>query len=155
MRFTDDPRVRHQQTRHVGPVLVDLRTDATRDDGARDVAATARKSLDRTIGKGTIEAGNHAALLVCESSRDGRLGLFREEATVRVEANHLGGIDQRAIEQMRDDQSREIFASACGVARAGTVANAIMDEAERGIEIEFETQIGHDRAVSLGNPIEE
>ena len=139
-----DPRVGHQQTRNVRPVLVDLGLHRRRHHGFRNIGPPAAECFDVTANVRSVVAGNNVAPPAPQPAGQGLEASGLVEASLAVEEDDLDGVDQLGLEQGRDDQAVEVLAAACDVIERGAFGDARLDDIDLVVDGAVDAQLGGD-----------
>ena len=126
----DDAGVGGQEAGHVGPVLVEARIEAAREDGARDVAAAALEQLDGSLNRGPVEPREDEGALALHRILDADGGALEIDGAVMVEDHHVSRVDERESEVVGHDVGREPLAAAHDV-----LGRVLLDVLREGIEL--------------------
>ena len=151
----NNTRIGRIEARDVGPVLVQVGTQALGQDRAGDIAATTVEQLDLALTRRAVETGhNKAALLTVLLHQLG--GAIHAERTVVMERNNRRGIQERQAQVLGHQASGEVLAAAHkllgGVAaRAGALGKGRELLAD-GIG---ELQLVSDIKIALANVLEQ
>ena len=148
-------RIGRIEARDVGPVLVQVGTQALGQDRAGNIAATTVEQLDLALTRRAVETGhNKAALLTVLLHQLG--GAIHAERTVMMERHNRRGVQERQAQVLRHQASGEILATAHEllgrvVARAGALGKGRELLAD-GIG---ELQLVSDIKIALANVLEQ
>ena len=142
--IVDDPRIRHQNAGHIGPVLVHIRMDRLRHDGAGDVRAAPGEGLHRPVRFRAVKARHHGAPAFREPGRERSVGSLPVKAAVLIEQHRFGGVHELKAQIGGHDDSVQILSPGRCVVPACLLPEIPLNGPELLVQAQRELQPGND-----------
>ena len=155
LRILDDPRICHQESGDIRPVLVNVGAYCARDQRARDVrsAAGERDDLSRFPSR-SVKARDHSVLMSGKLLRQGFLRVVEEQSALLVEQDQACCVDKIIAQKSRRQLCRQIFPAACDVVCGAALLHLIHDLIEAALQIDVNVQIHLHREVPVCHDLE-
>ena len=112
LRVVNDPGIRHQESRYVRPVLIDIRFHRPGYERAGDVGASSGERLDAAIDPGSVEARDHCLVAAAEHLLKFLIRPFLHEFAFVIELDDFGCIHEFEPQIGCDQLGVQIFAPA-------------------------------------------
>ena len=138
--IVNDPGICHENTGNVGPVFVHIRIQGRSGQGTGDVGAATGEGLDPAVGHHAVEAGNHRAVALVQSSQSG-IGSLLVHGGVELKLDPVGRVNEVKAQEACHQLGGEIFAPADQlILRNGLGVQPLLQCGKLGFQIQIDVQ---------------
>ena len=110
-RIFDNPRVCHQKSGNIRPVLVKISVNGLCHKRSGDIRSSSGKGGYVSIRIASVKSRNDRTSGIFQALLQHGIGLFRIKTSVFVEEDHISGIDKLKLQIGSHNQSVQVFAS--------------------------------------------
>ena len=113
LRILNETRVCYQETRHIGPVLIEICFCCFCNDGTGNIRSTSGKCLDLAICISTIESRNDSLLQFCQFLFHQFIGSLCIKFSIFIKTDHLCGIHKRESQIICHNNAIQVLTTGC------------------------------------------
>ena len=148
-RAVDNPRIGHEETGNVGPVLIHVGVNRIGNQGTGDIAAAAGEGADFTVFLRAVEAGHDGGLPVAEDGGELFRGLFGVKRSIVMEDNPVGSVHETPAQIIRHQQRTEVFPAAGAPVPPKAGGNALLHLIQTGGDIDLQVKTLGDGQIAV------
>ena len=115
LRIGHNARVGHQEARYVRPVFVEVRLEAARKNGTRNVRAPTGHHLDLAVRRRAVEPRHNEAAVLLQNALEVFRRLLKIKRAVKLHRYDVLGIHEGEAEEIGHQTGGEVFAAARNV----------------------------------------